>query len=548
MDSTKSNTTINNNNQPDSTKSEIQGFQIRFRDTNKITLLKDDLRYEIYSAKDYRLDLGVYEDDKIINRSNILITSSKNRATFVKQSLLGSEAKKAKIARHLVELTQVIDEINHQRLNQPKQNRKPLTKDEIKKAEKLLSSPLLMYRILQFIKKLGVVGEEKIALTHYIVFTSRLTGEPLSEIVKGESSVGKSYVVIRVMLMFPKDAYRDLTDATAQSFFYAPEDHFSHKIIVIFEKHGSQKTDYSIRTLQSEKKLKLQATVKDPESGQYKTEYKEVLGPTGFITTTTDSRIHAENETRNLSVYPDESSTQTQKIHEISDAKYRGVNGPDKSEIKNWQNVQRTLESYPVYIPFVEEIRKVFPTKPVRVRRDYPKFLSLLSVVTLLHQKQREVTTISGKKSLVSTLTDFHIAKILFEDTLQKTIFELPPKSEFLIKKARKLSGSKNASFSIKELAEYVGWEYDVTSKWFSPAFGKGFFRVVLSHRGPHPARYQLSSKKVYSKQILPDIEDLYNINPAWLGQSQIYHPITGKTVSINTQESTDVSMATEAT
>lgn len=548
MDSKQLNTTANSDNHPDKIKVEILGFQVGFKDTNRLTLLKDGLRYEIYSIKGYSLDLGLYRGDDVVNRGDIRITSSKSRATFLNQAMLSSESLKAKLKRHLIELTQVVDEINHQRLNQPEENLDLLTRQEIKEAELHLQSPTLMHNILSFIKQLGVVGEARTALTHYVIFTSRITDEPLSAIVKAASSVGKSYVVSKVMVMFPRDSYLDLTDATAQSFFYAPEDHFAHKIIIIFEKHGSQKTDYSIRTLQSEKKLKLQATVKDPDTGQFKTETKEVLGPTGFITTTTDARIHAENETRNLSIYPDESSSQTKRIHEISDAMYRGVTGPSQDEIAKWQNIQQILEPYPVIISFVEEIRRNFPTEPVRVRRDYPKFLSLLSAITILHQKQRQTKTINGREVLVANLADFFIAKVLFEDTLKKTIFELPPQSEFLITKAKKLFSGKQKYFSIRELAEAINWTYDTTLKWFGPAHTKGFFSVTQSARGPIAARYQVSAKRTLNVKILPEVEDLYQINPDWLGKSQIYHPLTGQIVSINSQESTDVPTASEAT
>jgi len=112
------------------------------------------------------------------------------------------------------------------------------------------------------VKKLGVVGEEKNVLLHYIILTSRKLRQPLSATVKGDSSSGKSYTLLTTIKLFPKSAYIDLTDATPQSFYYCPEDYFKHKIIVIFEKHGGERADYAIRTLQSEGKLKIQVTIK----------------------------------------------------------------------------------------------------------------------------------------------------------------------------------------------------------------------------------------------------------------------------------------------
>lgn len=525
----------------------ILGFEVK-TDNNKIGLSKEDYQYTIFSSHGYKLDIAIYKGNQLLNRDNLLLTSSKNRVSFIKHCQFSDKALEEKATKQLVEIIQVLDEINNQRSKSEKVKEETLTEVETQEAIKLLKSPTLFHEILKFIKQLGVIGEEITALTHYIVFTSRITDEPISETVKGESSAGKSYVVARIMLMLPKDTYRDLTDATAQSFYYVPKDYFAHKIILIFEKHGSEKTDYSIRSLQSENKLKLQVTIKDPETGQFATTEKEVDGPIGYISTTTEARIHNENETRNLSIYPDESRQQTEKILEVSDSKYRGVSGPGEDKIKKWQNIQRVLKPFPVLIPFVEEIRKTFPKEPIRVRRDYSKFLSILSVVTLLHQQQRNKTTIGETEYLVASIADFYIAKILFEETLQKTIYELSPKSEFIINEANKLNSGALDNFSISELARSIGWEYDTTWKWFKPAYRKGFFIQTEEQKGSKGARYKSAEKELADKKLLPEAEELYEINKDWLGKAEMYHPLTGEVLSFEDLECTDVLMATERT
>jgi len=525
----------------------ILGFEIKLNTPKKIILKKDGVEYRLQSIKGYKADVSVFQNNQLLNRDNLLLTSAKTRASFIKQCHKADSQTKKTVSQHLLELTQVLEKLSQNQAKKESENKvKKLSQEDKQAAIKILQSPTLFYDILQFIKKLGVIGEEITALTHYIVFTSRITDEPISEIVKGESSVGKSYVVGRVMIIFPKDSYRDITDATAQSFFYAPKDYFAHKIIVIFERHGTEKTDYSIRSLQSEKKLKLQVTVKDPETGQFITKEKEVDGPVGFVSTTTEAQIHNENETRILSVYPDENQEQTANILQSVDSKYRGVARPSQEEITNWQNIQRVLKPYPVFIPFVEEIRAKFPKELVRVRRDYSKFLSLLSVITLLHQKQRDKTTIGNKEYLVSTLADFHIAKTLFEDILKKTIYELPPKTEYLIKQANKLVSGAIDSFSISDLAQKAGWEYDITWKWFKPAYYKGFFLKTEEHKGSKAAKYKLSNKQIKKVKILPETEELYEKNKGWLGESKIYHPLTGQILEFQQTNCIDVLTLTE--
>lgn len=517
---------------------QIHGFEISMEEFSKIKARKGDYTYELRSDN-VKVNISLYKGEKCLMRDYMKLESSRARLTFAKGANLDDEEVE-KIKQDLLRLSIILEKLNKEILKAEKPKKKKLGKKSRKEAIKLLKSPTLLYDILKIIKKLGVAGEEKNSLLHYLVFTSRITDDPLSVVVKGESSVGKSYGVSKVILLFPQDAYVDITDATAQSFYYAPEGHFAHKIIVIFEKHGGEKADYSIRTLQSEKKLKIQVTVKDPQTGEFGTKEQEIEGPAGFITTTTEASIHSENETRNISIYPDESIDQTARTFEITDSKYRGVMRPSGEELKPWINIQRVLKPYNVMIPYVEELRTSFPKKPTRVRRDYQKLLAIIAVVALLHQKQREVKTIGDSEYVISTLVDFHIAKVLLEETLKKTIYAIPPKTEEIISLAKTLTGE----FTISELAQKMDWDYDTVHKWFKPAQRKGYFTMTEKNKGSKAAKYRLSAKEVKEKPILPETEYLYEANKDWLGDQKIYDPTTGEVFEI--EESTDEPMEKE--
>jgi hypothetical protein len=412
--------------------------------------------------------------------------------------------------------------------NEQSQEDKPLTIREIEIADNILKSPTLLYDILKMVKKLGVVGEEKNVLLHYTIFTSRKLKHPLSATVKGDSSSGKSYTLLVTIKLFPKSAYIDLTDATPQSFFYCPEDHFKHKIIVIFEKHGGERADYAIRTLQSEGKLKIQVTVKNPETGQFEAQTIEKEGPTGFVTTTTASFIHAENDTRNISMFPDQSSEQTGRVYESVDARYLGKQPISEDELKPWQNAQLRLEEIPVYIPFVKSFRKHFPKHIVRTRRDYGHFLAVLEAVAFLHQKQREIIEINKTKYIKATLADAYIAKIIVEDTLSKSIYELPEKTIEVINEARKLEGKE---FTITELAKKIGWDRDTVGKWMKPGVKKGYLSVTEESKGSIGAKYIVEDKDLPGDDFLPSIFALATDNPEEKIEN-IYNPITGENVS----------------
>lgn len=152
---------------------------------------------------------------------------------------------------------------------------------------------------------LGVVNEERTVKLMYLVITTRLFPQPVSLIVKGESSAGKSFLTKRVLQLFPDDAYLALTAMTEKALIYSHEP-LQHRMLVIYEAAGLQGGfgAYIVRTLLTEGHIKYETA-----NGRI---YKP--GPTGLIVTTTAGAIHHENETRCLSVSIDDSPEQTKAI------------------------------------------------------------------------------------------------------------------------------------------------------------------------------------------------------------------------------------------
>ena len=55
---------------------------------------------------------------------------------------------------------------------------------------------------------IGLVGERRVAKLLYLAVTSRLLDRPVSVVVKGPSSGGKSFTVKSVLRFFPGDAFQ----------------------------------------------------------------------------------------------------------------------------------------------------------------------------------------------------------------------------------------------------------------------------------------------------------------------------------------------------
>lgn len=512
----------------------LDRYSVKSVSLDGIVANADDLAYSITGLEDGAALSGyvtLLKDGIPTHKDHVTFASHRSRVSFANRVAQTDAEEHEQILRHLMDFDDIL-----KLLRRPGSSltQKPqiieLTEAEKAEALELLKSPTLLYDMLKVVRQMGIVGEQKNAGIHILTFNSSILNEPVSSVVKGESAAGKSIVLAEVMLLVPPERYRDLTDATAQSFFYSKPEDFDHKILVFFERRGTEKADYSIRVLQSEHKLKIRVTIKDKETGKFKVEEVELAAHVGFISTTTEAIISAENETRNFSLFPDETTEQTERVLLEQAQHYLGNSQkPSAAELRKWHNAQRLLKPYSVIIPFAEGIVQTFPKEFVRVRRDFKRFLALVEVSAILHQYQRQTVERHGNVYLWASIADYHVASILLaNEALARTIFEISPKSEELLEAAKSLGKKPNESFTIAELARARGWDYKVTYKWLGPLENKGYFELVSARRGNSPARYKLTGREISREKILPETAELYEAYPDSWHDEPIYDPVTG--------------------
>ena len=257
---------------------------------------------------------------------------------------------------------------------------------------------------------------------------------------------------------------------------------FKNKILVIYERSGAADSDYNIRVMQSEGKLRIAVPVKDMTTGRYKTATSEIEGPIAYIETTTQHTGNLENETRVYSVFTDESEEQTKKIHDQQRLRYIGKQSISHEEkraiIRKHVVAQQLLKAYGVRIPYADLLD--FPVNKVRLRRDFPRFLLSIAVVTLLHQYQREKIIENGVEYLIATVDDYRIAYDITIKALIQSMAELPLKSRSLLKFCRKCSGK----FSRDDLKNKTGWSLDEIWKYMGPLVEYNYVKKLEGEQG----------------------------------------------------------------
>jgi len=323
------------------------------------------------------------------------------------------------------------------------------TEVQLEKAKSLLRSPNILRDMVSFTERLGFIGEQINQMLLYLTFTSRLMTSSISAVIKGQSSSGKSHLVGTVLRLIPESDILNFSFVTSKALVHRQGD-LSHKILYITEHSGSEGADYSIRTLLSEGEISIMLPIKNENTGNFETNEKRIPAHgLVFIQTTTKDRVHAENQTRVFDLYIDDSQTQTTNILRMQAEQLEPNNAKVLEEVKIWQAAQTLLKDYQVFIPYAKELAEHFPKDKPRARRDFPRFLSLIGVHTMLNQFQR-VKGSDGR--LIATIEDFEAILPLAETVLAQTLKELSPKQEETLNIMQRHFEDKE--FSVKELSE----------------------------------------------------------------------------------------------
>lgn len=353
------------------------------------------------------------------------------------------------------------------------------------------------------VRSRGLVGEEKLVKTLYLVFTSRLLDKQVSAGVKGHSASGKSHTVETVLRFFPAKAYLAFTAMSERALIYS-KDEYKHRTIVIYEATAlresadDDQTSYFIRTLLSEGRIDYEVTIRDKD-GSFTTKKITKEGPTNLVFTTTQTKVHAENETRILSLATNDSTEQTaQVLHAL--AAERQDNGA--AEWKYWLEFQEWLAGaeHRVTIPYAERLAELVPPVAVRLRRDFGSLLALIRAHAMLHQATREKDD-AGR--IIATIDDYKVVRELVGETIAEGVGKtVSPTVRETVAAVTALAAANGAPLT--DIAKYLKIDKSNASRRIRVAADAGYVCNLEDKRGK-PARWVIGDQLPESVPILPD-------------------------------------------
>ncbi len=377
----------------------------------------------------------------------------------------------------------------------------PMTESERREALAFLKRPDLLDEISRDIDALGYVGEDTNKRLVYLVAVSRKLDDPLSAIVMSQSGAGKSGLTEVIEKLTPAEDMVLLTRLTPQSLYYVEPGFLDRKLIVVEERSGSVEADYSIRVLQSRKKLIAAAPIKDPATGNMRTKIFTVEARAAFIEATTAGSVNHENATRCFELSMDESPAQTQRIQERQQiGRMRaGLTLRKEGEAisrKHW-NAQRLLEPLPVVIPYANKI--TFPSSWLRTRRDHARFLNLIEVSAFLHQYQRE----RDSEAIVASIADYAVAYALAGEVLAETLGDLKKPLREALSRIQAMATAE-AGVSRRDIREALGLPDSTVRRWLAELVELEYLEVEAGKGGAgNKSRYRAADRDVRKPVVL---------------------------------------------
>jgi len=478
------------------------------REDGELTLSRGGLSYR---ARAYPALLGRLRSTVRVSRGaafhvdTIDLYASRSRAEFARRAAkalsIEASAVEADLLALLVEAEKAAEE--DERQGEGTASPAAMSEAEREEAFALLKQKDLLDQVAHDIDALGYVGEDTNKRLLYLVAVSRKLEDPLSAIVMSQSGAGKSGLTEVIERLCPPEDVVLLTRLTPQSLYYTEPGFLDRKLVIVEERYGSIEADYSIRVLQSRKKLIAAAPVKDPQSGNMRTKVFTVEARAAFIEATTASSVNHENATRCFELAMDESAEQTQRIHERMSLlrTERGLQQRQQAEAtcrRHW-NAQRLLEPLPVVIPFADKLS--FPSSWLRTRRDYARFLNLIEVSAFLHQHQRE----RRAGVIVASLADYALAYALAAEVLSDTLCDLKKPLRQAYERIRGLAVQADGTLSRRQIREALDEPDSTVRRWLAELVELEYLAISeAGHKGQgKTTRYQVLERSERSPRIL---------------------------------------------
>jgi hypothetical protein len=394
-------------------------------------------------------------------------------------------------------------------VNGPEKTQEEIRAELFEKCRDIANSQNILSLFSESIEKSGLAGNEKAIQLLYMALTSRLSYNPISVIIKGESSSGKSYTADKVVEYFSNDAVEIITSISDKALAYFDKP-LKHRILYYREAAGLTKNaEYLLRSLISEKRID-HYTVGSNGNGP-ELRHLQIEGPAGALITTTKFLVHPENETRLLSIDIDTSLIHMKKVFLKQSEEFTNgapLTQTNKDEIEKWKAFHSwiALGSHEVIIPYANAIFSNIPPIAARLFRDMNKLGELIKAHALIHQQNRKRTS-DGK--IIAELIDYEAIYSITADWFAIGVeLAVSDKVRKVVEAVKSLSQQGASNIRQSDIRNLIEMEKTDVSRAVKVALEKGYLKDLGFKRRGCPSQLVISSVPMpENESLLPPPE-----------------------------------------
>jgi hypothetical protein len=402
------------------------------------------------------------------------------------------------------------------------------SKTKMKRDSVELLQENFLYLTGQKLKELGLIGERRNSLVLFLACLTSVFDNPVSVIVKGATSGGKSNLIKTVLKLIPRRFVISRTSLSGKALAHSKKG-LARRILYVAEFRGAKDAQYLLRLQQSEGEIAHEyATVMGKSRG---TSVVRKMGIPVLLTSTTERTVFADDETRFLSLWVNESPKQTLAIvkAEIAPPVNSGA-----ADLAAWQAAVELLLTYSPSFEFPEWFKFVasrLPVSHVRVRRDWPRFLSLCKAVALCQSFAPQNNSRTATKRIPISFADYCVSYQLLNNVFSSTVYNAHEREVEIAEQVQKLYAKKMQPLKVAEISKALGWEPALVYKFIKPAVRHQLICQAKGTQQHNVKRYApISSART---QFLPTPQSIFE-NQTELGEEVSYiHPLTGKIVRL---------------
>jgi hypothetical protein len=237
----------------------------------------------------------------------------------------------------------------------------------------------------------------------------------------------------------------------------------------------------------------------------------ERKGPTNVILTTTMVRLHAENETRLISLPVTDTREQTAAV-----MRRMAEGRPAPIDLAPWHALQEWLAGADnrVDIPFACKLADLVPAVAVRLRRDFGAVLALIAAHAVLHQESRER---DAEGRIIATIEDYRAVPELVGDLIADGVGAGVPSSiRETVRAVTKILEERGTEHeaSNTEVAAALRLDKSAASRRVKAALEAGFLTNREDRKG-RPAKIVIGEPMPEEMDILPKPEVLQGCSRA---------------------------------